>query len=162
MASILSQAMTRIADMQIEALAGVTIDGSSVEADAVPYFPYQQEAAPYFSNRITNHEVTYESDDIVTDTFTITMRLVIGHLEEGYDGELASDMYEYIPAVIAFFDSNPFLTSTNYPAELDYIEPEDVTITVSSGINAFLNSGVGSIQIGTEFTLEVPLLRAVY
>jgi hypothetical protein len=167
MTSLLSQAMDRIAAMEKQALADLT---PSVPADAVPYFPYEQEAFPYFFNRLSGVEPKNSlsdqdedsGEDIVVEYYNITIRLVIGHLGEGYRGERAKDLYEYIPAVLQFFREHSFLTSTAYPSELDYINPLDISIPNGTGLLVFQNAGIVNFQVGTEFTLRLPIIVQVY
>lgn len=164
MATILSQALTRIAAMQKQALADLT---PSVTADAVAFWPWQQEAFPYFTNRISNHEVVTEeeegaSEDVTIDRYTVAMRLIVGHYTEGYSGEAAARIYEYVPAILRFFDAHPFLTCTAYPDELDYIYPNDVQITGGTGLVVFANSGIGALQVGWEINLLLPLLSSAF
>ncbi len=159
MPSTLSQAMTRIAELQKDALN--TLTGGKV--DAVAFFPYAQEDFPYFVNWLSGDDEDEEvSEDIVLDRYVVTMRLVVGHLTEGYEGEVALDIYEYIPAIKAAFATNSFLKSTDSPTDLDSIAPEGVNITGSTGLRAFVNAGLNVTQIGVDFTLELPILREVY
>lgn len=162
MASILSQAMDRIADMEKEALTTLT----SGKVDAVSFYPYQQSALPYFYNWLNGDTLLIEEpvggEDVVTFQYTVTMRLVIAHLTEGYLGEWQSNAYEFIPAIITFFLQNPFLTSTTFSTELDFIDPNGVIITGTTGLRVFQNTGLNVRQGGVDFTLNLPILEAVY
>lgn len=166
MASILSQALSRIADMQVSALAGMT---PSVKADAVPYYPYEQEAYPYFTNRLLGYRAVTSDDeegmvaeDVAYDEYIIAMRLVMGHLKEGYEGDLPENLYEYVPVLIDYFDDHQLLTSTTYLTELNFVEPRGVLITGASPYGAFQNAGTINTQLGIEFSLRLPLLRDVF
>ncbi len=159
MPSTLSQAMTRIAELQKDALNTLT-DG---KVDAVAFFPYQQESFPYFVNWLSGDDVDEDiSEDIVFDRYVVTMRLVVGHFTEGYEGETSLDIYEYIPAIKAAFATNPYLTSTASTTALDSIAADGVNITGSTGLRAFVNAGLNVTQIGVDFTLELPILRKEY
>lgn len=164
MPSYLSDAMLRIPAMQRECLS--PLKGTAV--DAVGYWLYQQEAFPYWTNRLANtDEFDYGEDqdtgteDIEWRNYTVLMRLIVGHYTEGYKGEPQTILYEYIPLVEQFFAENPMLTSTLYPTDPDYLHYE-AQLTNHSGIVAFQNGGIGVTQIGCEFTLIVPYVRQVY
>jgi hypothetical protein len=170
MASTLSTALTRITEMQIEALtafqAALTPPGN--ELVAKPFWPYEQAAFPYMFNRISGDTVVRDdvegfgaSEDIVLDLYTVAMRLVVNHITAGYEGEIQSDIYEYIPLLKDFFDLNQLLTSTNSPEPLDFIAPNGVAITGGTGLSVFPNSGVGAAQLGYELTLELPIIREI-
>jgi hypothetical protein len=49
----------------------------------------------------------------------IIVRLVVGHLTEGYRGQPEGSLYTYIPAVIEAVNSRELLQSPTYPAALD-------------------------------------------
>lgn len=168
MASTLSVAMDRIAGMQIEAAAALQTTAGQNQLVAKTFWPYQQESFPYMFNRISAHEVvrdasdTYNiSEDIVADVYTVAMRLVVGHLTEGYEGERQEDIYEFIPLLLDFFDENQLLTTTASPTPLDFIAANGAIITGGTGLSAFSNSGVGAMQLGWELNLELPIIRFI-
>jgi hypothetical protein len=157
MSSYLSDAMDRIVAMQKEALN--TLTGGKV--DAVTYWPYQQNDFPYFTNRLAPKTVTSLSEDLDIYGRQIIMFLVVGHATSGYQGELPSRLYDYLPAVEKFFRNNPMLTSTLYPDAPDYLWNEEARIDTDAGISADAQGGLGQLQIGVRFTLSLPYLREI-
>jgi hypothetical protein len=157
MSSYLSDAMDRIVAMQKEALN--TLTGGKV--DAVTYWPYQQNDYPYFINRLGALSLDNEyGEDIDGYIHVVLMRLVVGHITEGYKGETPANMYDYIPAVQAFFRNNPMLTSTANPTAPDYLFYE-ARIISHTGFVVFSQGGIGQLQVGCEFTLQLPYLREI-
>jgi hypothetical protein len=156
----LNGAMVRLAAMQKEAITG---------CDAVPYWPYEQEAGPYWWNRINGLTVETElSADYIIDRYSIEMGLVIAHLTQGYTGQNYDKVAEYITSVLTYFDLHPMLdtVSGDYADdELEFIWPEEggAMITgIPGGTRTVNNSGVGATQIYLGFILDLPLLRQVF
>ena len=167
MTSVLHNAMLRIASMEKQALADMT---PNVTADAVDFFPWEQEVPPYFVNWLSGYRERLSiddqdedsSEDIPVEWWAVTARLVIGHLGEGYKGEIARDLYDYMPAITQFFRTHPYLTSTAYPTPLDMIGPISLVIPDGTGLRVFSNAGIVNQQVGTEFTLQIPILIEAY
>lgn len=156
----LNEALLRLAAMQKEAITG---------SDAVPYWPYEQERAPYWWNRINGLTVETElAGDVNIDRYSIEMGLVIGHLTEGYKGQNYTRVAEYIVSVLTYFDEHPYLgtVSGDYrDSELRYIWMEDggaIITGVPGGARTITNSGIGTTQIYLGFILDLPLMREVY
>lgn len=151
--------LDRVVAMEKEAL--VTFKPG---VNAVPYWPYQQNEFPYWTNRPGPWSQDFEhGSDIALDTYTILMRLVAAHVTEDYEGNPQSDLHQWIVAIINFFEDNELLTSTAYSTALDFIYPDAAAeITSHTGVVIFRNAGVLAQQLGVEFTLEVPVLRQVY
>lgn len=168
MASTLSAALDRIAEMQVEALAAFQTAAGLNQLVAKTFWPYQQEGFPYMFNRISDHDVLREgseeyniSEDIIVDVYAVDMRLVVGHIKEGYEGERQEDIYEFIPLLLEFFDENQLLTSTLSPTTLDFIAENGAIITGGTGLSAFQNAGVLGMQVGWELNLELPIIRFI-
>lgn len=156
----LDEALARLAAMQKEAITG---------CDAAPYWPYEQEKAPYFWNRING--LTVEKDlsaDWIIDRYSIEMGLVVGHLTQGYRGQNYTKVAEYITSVLTYFDAHPMLDTVSgdyIDSELDYLWPEDggAFITgIPQGTRSASNAGIGTTQIYLGFILDLPLMRKVY
>lgn len=163
----LDELMLRLAAMEREALSAV---GDTVLCDAVPYWPYTQEIFPYWWNRITNLEVSQEPDlagDVVVDTYTIDLGLVVAHLTAGYKGEMVSRVYTWIPRILDYFNLHQDLTSADplYTDPPDYVwivEGGSILRGIPQGLRTLANSGLGDTQqIAVVFQLEVPLLRQI-
>jgi hypothetical protein len=158
----LREAMARITQMEIDAL--VDIEGAAVDAKA--YFPYEQEAFPYWTNRVVNMLTTYPfGQDIALYSFQVGARLVMGHFTQGYEGEILTKAYDYIPAVLEYFKDRPYLTNSVQTTPLSNIwvdTGEGAEITNVVGPSGFVNSGIGAIQVGVEFTILLPFIAQLY
>lgn len=155
----LNDMLDRIVAMEKEALSSL-----APGVNAVPYWPYQQSEFPYFTNRPGPWSPDYErGEDVALDGYSIAMRLVAAHVDEGYEGGPQGNIHQWILAVINFFEDKPFLTSTAYSTALDFINSDPgAEITSHTGLVIFRNAGVFAQQLGVEFTLEVPVLRQIY
>ena len=160
----IQDALKRVAAMEKESLA--TITGSKV--DAVNYWPYQQESFPYFVNRLgeTTYDFMAYSPDITVYPIRIMATLVVDHLTAGYKGEKADLTYQYLVAVEDYFREHYDLTTAStglYPNPPDYLmEVEGEIIRSHSGLVSIESTGIGVIQLGVVFTLELPFLRRQY
>ncbi len=144
-----NELLARCAALQIEALASLS---SPVAADAKPYFIHTQESFPYFTNRVGGDEIGFDSQDFDRDDLTVIMRLVVGHITEGYVGEPESNLYDWIPEIKTYFNERELLQSVAYPtAMLGLIESR---VSGHNGFRVFQNTGLGATQVGTEITLS--------
>lgn len=153
----LSALMTRLVEMEKESIASVATNG----VDAVSYFPYEQDDFPYWTNRIRGMAPDYLAQDTAHYPFQIAARLVIGHLTEGYKGEVLTKAYEYIPAVTSYFKDKPGMNSIASPTQMDDIFT-DFEFTDVVGPVAFQNSGIGVLQVGVEFIFTLPIIDIQY
>lgn len=149
----LSDFMGRLLEMEKESVADV----AGIAVDGVTYFPYEQEAFPYFTNRTTNMTPIYEPDDMVVFPFRVTGSLVLGHLTEGYKGEPLIKAQDYITAVLSYFIDRPGMKSSAHPTAMQYLAP-NFEIVDMVGPNAFQNSGVGVLQVGVNFVFAMPIM----
>lgn len=149
--------MDRLVEMEKESLASLV----GTDIDAVKYHPYEQEAFPYWTNRITGMTPVYLAQDIVQYPFRVTARLVIAHFTEGYRGETATKTYQYIPAVLHYFKDRPGMNSTAHPTQMDDVF-RDFEIVDFNGPFAFQNNGIGATQVGFEFVFTLPVLDQQY
>ena len=153
--------MARVAAMEIEALATVT----SGAFDAVKYWPYQQEVTPYMTNRLGEMTPDYDAftEDIEQYNHTILMRIVVDHVTAGYAGDKADLAYQYAQAIETYFRQHPQLTTDagSYTTVPNYLQ--ELTRLIShTGLVVFDNGGIGALQLGIEFTLQIPFLRETY
>lgn len=149
----INDALTRIIAIAKAALASMT---PAVVADGVPYFYHSQEGYPYFTVRVSNMDSAGYGDNAITqeldaDVYTITLRLVIGHITEGYSGEPEDCLYDYIPVIKAYLNSRDQLQTAGYTTELRYLI--DARCTGAAGYRVFQNAGIAALQVGTEFTI---------
>lgn len=140
--------LNRVTALQIEALSSLS---PSVTADAKPYFLHTQEAFPYFTNRIGADDIDYDSEDFDRDTLQVLMRLVVGHITEGYVGEPESKLYTWIPTLKTYFNSRELLQSAAYLTAMPGLIRARVTSHM--GFRVFQNAGISAQQVGTELTL---------
>lgn len=150
MTTNLEDALNRITALQQEIISGAYA--------AKVYFYKQSGPFPYWTNRIglTPHEL--DSQDGHIYTYTVTMRLVIGHLGESYDQALEFSLYTtYIPQTFDYFARRIQLQSAAYPAQMTDLDPRGVLITNCTGLAIFSDSGIGVQQVGAEFTMALPI-----
>lgn len=164
----LDEALLRLVEMQQEAMFLVT---PSVVLDSVPYWPYQQEVAPYWWNRINSLEVEDIADDIMVDRWEIEMGLVVDHITAGYRGENTARVANWITAILAYFDDHRELTTsatwtgTQYLTGLNNLFEDEggaFVAGIPQGLRSITNAGQGATQLYVGFILHVPLLRQVY
>ena len=156
----LSDIMDRLAAMEKEALSAFYADADDV---GVLDWPDQQTVFPYWTNRVGPYDLTFEyGEDVPTDNFTVLMRLVGGHVGEGYEGEPQSNLHQWILAVMNFFEDRPFLTSASYATDFDFVDPLGALLMSHTGVVVFQNAGTLASQLGCEFTLTLPALRQAY
>lgn len=153
MAILLQSALDRLCAIEKLALAALS---TPVTADAVPYMIHQQESFPYFTHRVGVIPIESDSHDLEVEDPEIIVRLVVGHLTEGYRGQPEGSLYTYIPAVIEAVNSRELLQSPTYPTALDGLV--SARITTCSGLRIFETAGVQARQVGTEFTVVCSFL----
>lgn len=160
----LESIMDRLPVLQKAALAALTVP---VTCDAVEYWPYQQETFPYWWNRVESMAINYDpGGDMEIHRYQISMAMVIGHLTEGYKGELSDAAYTRIAGVLDYFRKHKDLcdgiTYTTAPDWL-WIEDSGARITgIPNGTRTLANSGLGVQQVAVVFNLEIPLLFEIY
>ena len=148
--------MDRVAALETEALATLS---PSVQADAVDRFFHVQATYPFFVNRLGAMTIDGDSEDLDLYVVNVQMRLLIGKLTEGYEGEVENRLQLYIPQVITYMNERELLQSTTYPDALD-----DITrarVVACTGFAVFQQSGVQASLVGAEFTLRVELEEAI-
>ena len=138
--------LLRVAALEKEGLSSI-----SVTCDAKPFFIFQQETFPYWTNRIPPFTIEPDSENIDVYTFDIIARLVVDHRTAGYRGEPEALLYRCIPTMIGYFNARELLQSAAYLAEpLDLIQAR---VTAVEGLRIYETSGLSALQVGTEFTI---------
>lgn len=148
MAIDLQSALDRLCAIEKEALAALS---TPVTADAVPYMMHQQESFPYFTHRMGTDEVDRDSQSISTHEAEIVIRLVVGHIQEGYRGQPEGTLYAYIPVLIAKINARARLQSATYTTALTGLV--DARVTSCAGLRIYETAGIQVRQVGTEFTV---------
>lgn len=152
----MQELMDRVAALETEALAALS---PSVVANAVDRFFHVQPTYPYFVNRLGAMTIDDDSEDLDVYAVIVKMRLIIGHVTEGYEGEVENRLQLYIPQVITYFNERELLQSGTYTAALD-----DLTrarIVACTGFAVFQQSGIGSQLVGAEFDLRCELEESI-
>lgn len=159
MPNYIQDILARLVAMEEEALGTIT----SGAVDAKPFWPWEQESFPYFTNRwgpMTNDPSKY-SEDIEDYEHSVLVLLVVAHWNEGFVGEAGNKVALYAPLVESYFRQHPMLTTSPtglYPDDADYLL-EAATLSGHNGINIFQNAGINALQYGVQFTLALPYLR---
>lgn len=160
----LEDVMDRLPVMQVASLAALATPVTCVSVD---YWPFVNQGFPYWWNRIESMSVDMEpGGDIEIHRYQISMAMVIGHLTEGYDGELSDAAYTRIAGVLDYFRQHKDLCDgAIYTTAPDWLWIADggAQITgIPNGTRTLANSGLGVQQVAVVFNLEIPLLFEVY
>ena len=150
MATYETELLNRLVALEIEAMASI-----DVRADAKPYALHVQESFPYFTNRIQSNPVSDDgSEDLDLNNPLAVIRLVVGHVTEGYKGEPESKLYEWGPVVKTYIQRRMWLqTATGvYSVRMDNLQ--SARVTDNGGFRIFDNSGLGVNQVGREFQVQ--------
>ena len=153
----LTETLERLAAMEKEALTD-----AGYLCDTKPFFFWQQEAFPYFTNRLGADDPTGITEgyqqDMEQEVYTVRVRLVIAHITQDVPGEPEGLLYDYIPLVNNFIRNHPWLQSTAFPTGMDILDPIGVSIESNTGLMIFNNAGFKSNQVGCEWALRVPFI----
>lgn len=121
------------------------------QSSAYPMFWYSQDVFPYWINRVGPGDFEVSGTRNSLDIYKVIARLVIGHLTEGYDGELEETLWSHIPRVLQTFRERPFLQSPKYSSAQKGLE--SVGVTLSQGYDIFRDTP--DLHIGCEFTIDL-------
>jgi hypothetical protein len=154
--------------MEHEALDAFVVSNMSgrTGVDAYSYGLYQQNTFPYITNRIGPGILGGSETDLqrgegqALRTFTVIIRVIIGHFSSGYVGEKEELLNEMMPVLRIYLEKRLMLTTdagtyTDWP---EWIDSEGVIVDDTSGIEIFSDGGIGTMQVGEEITLLVPVL----
>lgn len=154
--SYLVDLLKRVCACDKEAMTGVV----SFKASRV--FGYAQETFPYMVNRLGTKIINESADDTFDYIRNIAKRLVVAHKTEGFDGQASDKVADWLTLIEDYYRENIDLISPQFETEPAYLSPLGVTLGNDTGLVAFANSGTGTIQIGVEFVLQVPILKSNY
>lgn len=145
MATSVLEVMQRIAAVCRDAVPGAVAEAR---------FPFAPDTFPYFSVRLVGiSPEDSRGQDVMGGVYDIRVRMVIAHIDSGYDGENSDNVYTWIDDVRLQFARNQQLTSTDYPTEADIIVYTSPARNVGP-ISGFQAGGVHSTQLGVEFSLQ--------
>lgn len=151
MATYETELLMRLVTLEKEAMASI-----GVTADAKPYALHVQEAFPYFTNRVAANPVSDDgSEDLDLNNPLVIIRLVIGHVTEGYKGQPEGKLYEWGPVIKTYLQrrSNWLQCATApYNTRMDGLQ--SARVTDNGGYRIFDNSGLGVNQVGRELQVQ--------
>lgn len=139
---------------------GLLALSTPVTCDAKPYWFHEQEAFPYWINRITDFTLDVEADDwgeeIDTVPFVVQAGLIIGNRTSGYKGERDAELQLYVPHMMEWFNEHESLRSATapYTTDLDYL----IRCRVTGG-SAHVEFPTG--QIGALFLLRAEFVNPI-
>jgi hypothetical protein len=144
----LIQAKTQLVAVAKECLASLP---SPVQAGGVARYWHTEERFPYFTCRTSFDTVTWDSEDFDRDTYTLVLKLVVGHLSGGYKGEREEELDTWIPALKTYINARELLQCNAYPDPVTGLIR--ARVDGISGFGAFQNSGLAETQVGTDFNV---------
>lgn len=140
-----TDAITRICEMQKRVIPESN--------QALPYPVFDQLVLPYWENSPGPTPEPDDPHDITRWVMVVSMRLVVGYITEGYQGDVAGKAWGYIPTVVRYFRRYNRLKDLPGQEGIRYLAPAGVTITPPSG---FTVAAVGPQKLMLEFELNVP------
>lgn len=151
MPSYETELLNRVVALELEAMASV-----GIKADAKPYFFHTNEGFPYFTNRIASNLISDDLSEVEDiNKPLVIMRLIVGHLTEGYKGQPESKLYEYGPLVKSYIQNrSDFLQCATAPYNTRMDGLRYCKIIDAGGFRIFEDSGIGARQVGRELQLQ--------
>jgi hypothetical protein len=147
-----SDILDRLAALQEETIAG---------CEAFTRDFAWSETPPYWTNRLGPATYEWNSEDICVETRQVISKLVVGHLTQGYQGEVEDDLYGYVQDWIDKIadKDGEVLVGTTYTTVLDCLYPEaPCSLITDTGLEYFIQPGLQVVQVGVEFTHEIRLM----
>lgn len=141
----IGDALTRIVELQELAVPN---------AAAKPFGVYTSPSFPYWTNQVAIQTITRTSSNRALYTYNVTMRLYLGNLTEGYDGDLELKAVDYLESVSAFFEPRSRLQTPTYPLPLDALGQHLVAV-LPGRVAQF--GEPSAPQLGVLIPLEVPI-----
>lgn len=127
-------------------------------ATNVPAIDYVDDVGgrwPIWMNVFGGHVRDNTASGQYTYTFTIGMRLVIGSVTSGYDGQVQrAAMYDYLPKAIAYFEEHKSLVYEDGQRSPDGLSIRGVVVGQSTGFSVF---GADTQLLGFELPLALPI-----
>lgn len=146
-----SELLARVCAIEVEALNALT---PPIASTAAPRWLYQQEACPYWRNRIVSVQlITDALDDgqeVDTYRYTVGAALHYANVSAGYDGEKDEDILAIVPQLIQYFDERELLQSASYLTPMAFLRLS--YFQAGEGYVTFPYGAAGGVQIGPTFT----------
>jgi len=132
-----SEILARLAETERQAL----FDLVGTVIDSKPYFPFKgQEAYPYWTNRLGSATYTNEGYgmDILNITRAVNLRLVVGNVDDMYDGELQTKVNQFIADFVPYMcdRGRGMLQTATYPTDMLFLE-QPLSSLVTRGLSPF-------------------------
>lgn len=153
----LQQAIDRIAELEIAAMAAMSTPVTGV--NAADHFTYVQSVFPYWTNRPGRITFLDTEEDLDYPIYTVISRLVIGHATEGYTGDLENALQLWIPQIITYFNARPTLVTATYSSGMANML--HARISGCTGLAILHNYGSIGSQVGCEFTHELQFVEEI-
>jgi len=168
MATYRTDLLARLIAMEAEALDAdvVTLMGGDGRTGitAVPTIFYEQSALPYIVHRVGPSIPENIAEDLSIRTYDVFIRVVIGHLTANYLGENEALVDEIIPLLEDYLLKHPMLTtavSGAYPKGPVWLYTEGIELGETTGVISFEIGGIGSVHVGEELAISVPVIRTL-
>jgi hypothetical protein len=149
--------------MEQEALATTVTSLMGRGITTVPTLFYEQSATPYIVHHVGTSVPDNLTEDMTLRTYEIFIRVVVGHITANYSGDNEELTDEIIPVLEDYFLKHPMLTTDTgaFATEPTYIFPEGIDLGDTTGIKSFEIGGIGSIHVGEELSLTIPVIRTL-
>lgn len=152
----LQNAIDRLVELEIAAMAAFT---TPVTGDAVDHFTHTQNNFPYWTNRPGRITLPDDEEDLDYPTYIVISRLVIGHVGEGYDGDLENSLQLWIPQLITYFNARPTLVTATQSSGLPNLL--HARVSGATGLAILQNYGSIGSQVGCEFTHTLEFVEEI-
>lgn len=130
------------------------------DAESKAFAKYSQPGFPYWTNQIALQTVERPSADIRIYTYRVTMRLFLGKVTEGYEGDLESDAIDVLDEAAAYFEARPRLTLATGSSPR-YLHARGCTL--ANGEVAIFGAAPGTEggdqKFGVTLRLDVPIQK---
>lgn len=148
MPSRLQDLADRLVAMEMDAVSGV-------QAYKHPFIA--SETLPYFTNGLTTSTPNYNSGrQMVRRDVIAVVRYIVAHFTEGYYGDNVDRIYQDTPVIEDYFDSHRYLTTPTNPNPPTCLHPDGMILQPTQVLVVMENSGIGTKQVGSVFTLLIP------
>jgi len=166
MATYRTDMLARLVAMEAEALdatVAALIGGGVTGIDAIPHLFYEQSQLPYIVHRVGPSAPENITEDISIRTYDVFIRVVIAHMTENYEGDNEEMLDEIMPILEEYLLKHPMLTTDAgvYTTEPTWLFPEAIEIGDTTGVIPFEIGGIGSVHIGEELSISVPVMRTL-
>lgn len=145
----LTTAKTQLVALAKEGMAALS---PTVIAGGAPLYWHIEESFPYFTCRTASDTVEWDSEDLDRDTYILILRLVVGHISSGYNGERETELDTWIPYLKTYINAREGLQSASYLTQPTGLIRARVASII--GFSSFPNSGLAATQVGAEFNVE--------